>query len=344
MAKRLIDGLSIAAVLIVMVIIIYASSALIDGRFYEEDVYTSWEEITETFPRWEYSTSAQEQAVSGSVESSEEIREVVIGNVEGKVIVETWEHSYSSISFDRSAVRESYLDDVFVEILEQDGRFEAATHYRPNIPSAVGHVDYLVKVPEDTGTVRVNTITGEVDIRRAPDTADVQVSMVSSRVQVEGGSSLEVRGVNGSVDFLTHGGSISIQVYSSPVRGAFRQFRDDQDIDIRTDSGDIELLFPSGLEDIEYLIRTQEGQIALSPALARMSDETVEGEVQGVLGDPRHAVTLESREGDITLRLAGDEGQLKSIDLLESTEDLRLFDFIEDAFDFQQLDIPEEFE
>ncbi len=345
MVKRTLDVLSVAAVLVVMVVIIYVSSALIDGRFYEEDVRTSWEDITESFYRWEYAEKAKEQPAVGEVEFHDEITVVSVINVNGAVSISTWDNPYVYVEYDRSEMIEDFYDDVYAEIVQKNSKVEIATHYRPNVPGVSGSVEYTVYVPEGIKEIMVNTISGDVDLHGIPEHTGVTITMVSSRVHIEGGKSLRVRGVSGSVDFSIHGGSAKIDVYSTPVRGTFSNFYDQQSLAIKTHSGSINLLFPAELDNVEYHVKTEEGTIYLSPALTKFKKDSTVNEAKGVIGTAENSIILESVRGNINLKLVGDDDELLSIDQLETAEEipaLEEFEGLEEVEEIEEPDVGEQ--
>jgi len=332
---RVLDLLSITAALFVMVVIIYSSSALLDGRFYEEDVQTTWDDIAESFQRWEYSEQARAQESAGEFEFHDPPGMLIVNKISGTLQLEVWDEPYLLAVYEKSAANEDHLDDLYVQADRKNGRIELATHFRPNMPNVTSEVALQVYVPRDLESIAISTISGEVHLDSVPRETDLTVSMVSSDVTVRGGNSLNVRGVNGKIDFLLDGGSVKIDTYSTPVRGSFKELLDDQHVGIKTVSGSIDLLFPEHLDNIEYTVKTESGDINLSPTLAEMRDESSDREVQGVLGVPLHTITLETVSGDITLRLMGDEEPLIDINGLDSIDGIRLFDFIENPQDIE---------
>ena len=234
MVKKTLDILSILAATVVMVVIIYSSSALLDGRFYEEDVQTSWDDIAESFTRWEYAERALAQEETGSVTIETQADRLYVTNVNGPVTISVWDQDYTRVEYDLSAVPSHYRDDVYAEVRSSSsGRsIETATHYRPNAPGVTGAVGYHIYLSPHVSHIEVNTVSGEISMDNLCDDTAVVISMVSSRVHIDGGHALRVNGHGGEIDFSLNGGSAKIDVYSSAVTGSFRQFFDDQVISI----------------------------------------------------------------------------------------------------------------
>lgn len=314
MVKKTLDVLSILAAAVVMVIIIYSSSSLLEGRFYEEDVQTSWDDITESFVRWEYAELALEQDQLGSVDIEKSADRLFISNVSGPVTVTPWDRDYTRIEYDRTAVSSYYQDDVYAEMRMHNSNIEVTTHYRPNAPGVTGAVGYHVYLAKGTRQIDIHTVSGEISLEQLPDDAKVSISMVSSRVTVDGGSSLRIKGYSGEVDFSLHGGSAKIDVYSSSVQGAFEQFFENQELSVKSVTGNINVTFPEDLNNVEYQVRTSSGTISLSPVLAQFRREGMLNEARGVVGSPDNRIMLETSSGHIKLRLAGDDRDLMDLE------------------------------
>ncbi len=321
MGRKTLDVLSVAAALVVMVIIMYVSSSLIDGRFYEEDVQTSWEEITDSFYRWEFNDRAKQQQEFGEVEFHDEVKVFSLSNVSGPIRISGWEKPYALVSYDKSGVDDAFVNDVYAEVVKRNGRIEAATHYRPNVPGVTGYVGYTVYVPDSVNEILVHTISGSVQMESVPEHTAVTVTMVSSDVSVQGAQSLRVRGYSGSVNFSLSGGSVKIDVSSASVRGTFSQLLEDQNISVRTTVGNIGMEFPGDLNNVTYSVRTERGTIYLSPSLAEFKRFGPVNEAVGTIGASLHSIQVESAAGDISLRLEGEGDDLMSIDQLDIPEE-----------------------
>ncbi len=300
--KHVYDWLSWAAAVITLIIIIFASSSLINGRLYDDDIPASWDDITETFHRWEYGEPAKNQDVQGEKQFSSDHSKVIIHTVSGSVKVTGWQEDYYLVVYDRSSISQEHMADAYADIAARNNKIEILTQYRPNIPGIKGSIEYTVFVPESCLEISVNTISGAIQMDSIHNHTAVHISMVSSNVSVSGGSVLKAFGFSSSIDFTLDGSHVHIETVSGSVFGNLKRIDQDKSVIIKTSAGDITLILP---EDAHAKLHglTETGSISYPENFHELQMSDKKQEVRGILGDGGAAINLESVEGNITISI-----------------------------------------
>jgi len=168
-------------------------------------------------------------------------------NVNGEVLIETWDRAEVSIEAEKAASSERFLKEIEIEVDRSGNEVEVRTRFprRRSFFGRMGKVDYRIRVPEEA-RVDVETVNGKVLVEGIR--GRVKASTVNGGIEIEGAAGqVEVSTVNGSIKaryldvdedgrnrFSTTNGSVRIEL-PPDVSGEF---------EARTVNGSIETDFP----------------------------------------------------------------------------------------------------
>jgi DUF4097 and DUF4098 domain-containing protein YvlB len=201
-------------------------------------------------------------------------------NVNGRVTVSTWNEPRVRIEAEKSAISESRLRQLRVEIEGQGHEVSVRTRLPGSwLFGGSGMVEYRITVPSGA-RVRLTTVNGSVDVRDV--TGELRASTVNG--------SLEVADVSGNVDATTVNGRIRARYRSTNTNGRNR---------FSTTNGSIDISVPEGAGGT-FEARTVNGRVHCDVPLesTRRSDRHY---LEGRLGKGTGSFELSTINGSIRL-------------------------------------------
>lgn len=213
--------------------------------------------------------------------------EVRLANVNGPVVIETWDQPSVRLQVTKEAKSEEDLKALDVQVEASADQFSVKTGYLKKDGSwfkkftNTGEVRYKLTVPRSAHLKRIETVNGGIQIHGAQ--GRVTATSVNGRIQASG--------LQHEVDLETVNGSIEAE---------FTTITEKQDINLHTVNGGIELKLPT-TTSAEIKASTLNGSIRNEFGLTNRKDGWIGKELEGKLGDGAARVKLETVNGAIAL-------------------------------------------
>lgn len=217
--------------------------------------------------------------------------EVRLANVNGPVVIETWDKPSVRLQATKEAKNEKDLNALDVHVESSPDQFSVKTGYLKKDGSwfkkftNTGEVRYRLTVPRDAHLRKIETVNGAIEITGAH--GRVNASSVNGRIRA--------RDLRHEVELSTVNGSIDAE---------FSAISDKQDIALETVNGGIELSLPADTS-AEVKATTLNGSIRNEFGLTNRKDAWVGKELEGRLGTGAARVKLETVNGAIALEKRG---------------------------------------
>jgi DUF4097 and DUF4098 domain-containing protein YvlB len=262
---------------------------------------------------------------------------VYLENVSGDITVSNWDKDEIEITATKRGRRERDLDDATIHIRQIDGNIRIITRHDREFSlfrSGSVSVHYEIIVPAKA-SVRVKSISGDVEVRRIGGflnvetvSGEIRVRVAESNVRCKSTSGdIDLEYITGDAELKSVSGEISIQEIEGSVEAGtvsgdieLEAFSYAEEIEMNSTSGDIELqgelspggiykldsfsgdtkvVIPSGSE-FEFSAKTFSGSIECDFEL-KMSGKFSHKEVRGTVGKGGASLAISSFSGKIRL-------------------------------------------
>lgn len=229
---------------------------------------------------WDYEESFDEtypMAATGRVS---------LDNVNGDVVVETWDRAEVRVQAVRRSDSREALDGLKIEVEAGPSSVRIDTEY----PSSKGwfggghrtEVEYTLTVPRQSRIDAIDLVNGTL-----------RVTGVEGGVSAESvNGAIELQGVAGSVDASTVNGSIEVRLTTVGDR---------DDVNLESVNGGIELLVPAGT-GAEVEAETVNGRISNEFDIPVHKGKWVGSDMRGTVGSGGARVRMETVNGRIAMK------------------------------------------
>jgi len=220
----------------------------------------------------------------------------VLKNVNGSIIIETWDREEVEITAVKTARgSKNNLKRVQIKIMASDQSVEIDTIYekRRNLRVSVA---YQVLVPENINLELIKTVNGSIKMKGP--FSDVKAACTNGGIQLEGAAgyvslsstngSIKAYEIEGNIYAGTTNGSILLEIRSltddvtaKTVNGGIKLALDDlmdANLNLRTSNGKVHVDFPVTVENLRKSRRSLEGRIGKGGP--EISLKTVNGSIK----------------------------------------------------------------
>jgi DUF4097 and DUF4098 domain-containing protein YvlB len=165
-----------------------------------------------------------------------------LDNVNGEVVIETWERSEVRIEAEKAAASERTLREIQIQIDRLGDQVEVRTRFprRRSFFGRMGKVDYRIRVPAE---------------------ARVDVETVNGKLQVEGiRGRVKASTVNGSIEIEDVAGEAEVATVNGSIRARYLEVDPDGRNRFSTTNGSVRLRLPPDVSG-DFEARTVNGSI-----------------------------------------------------------------------------------
>ncbi|MCK4337156.1 MAG: DUF4097 family beta strand repeat protein [Candidatus Aminicenantes bacterium] len=220
----------------------------------------------------------------------------ILRNVNGSIIIETWDREEVEITAVKTARgNKNNLDRVQIKIDVSDQFVEIDTIYEKRRNLRVS-VSYQVLVPENINLELIRTVNGSIkmkgpfsDVKAVSTNGGIQLEEAAGYVSLSStNGSIKAYELKGNIHTGTTNGSILLEIRSltddvtaktvnGGIKLAFDDFLD-ADLNLRTSNGKIHVDFPITVENLRKSRRSLEGRIGKGGP--EISLKTVNGSIK----------------------------------------------------------------
>ena len=262
---------------------------------------------------------------------------VYLENVSGDIVVKTWGKNEVKILARKTALKESDLDKVTVDINETGDNIRIITKYKKTwglSQSVNASVYYDLFIP-DRAQMRVKSVSGSVEAMKIGGPVDIET--VSGKIDVvEAGRGVRCKSISGDIFVEEITGDSTLKSTSGKIKAEdlkgsveantvsgtieIKKFSLAEEIDMESISGDIKLqgeLSPGGIyefntisgrirldlpskSDFELQTKTMSGDVRCEFDL-KISGKITRNRMQGVAGKGGSSLKISSLSGDIII-------------------------------------------
>lgn len=214
--------------------------------------------------------------------------EVVVENVNGSVVVETWDKPEVHLEAVKSARSESDLKALEVKIDATEQRFTVKTVYLDKDGSWLkkftntGEVRYKLTVPHTATLRKIETVSGSITLANI-------------------GGSVTAKTVNGDIDAHGLRDEAAFTNVNGSITATFDVILPRQDISAETVNGSIEIRIPDQA-GARISASTVNGSITNDFGLPVSSEKWAGHELEGTIGDGAARIRLSTVNGGIKIR------------------------------------------
>jgi phosphohistidine phosphatase SixA len=214
--------------------------------------------------------------------------EIVVENVNGPIVIETWDKPEIHLVAVKTARTEADLKALDVVVDSAEKRFAVKTVYLDKDGSWLkkftntGEVRYTLTVPHTATLRRIETVNGSISIANAH--GRITAKTVNGRI--------EARGLSHEVELSTVNDGILAEFDAVSVK---------QDIVLDTVNGSLRLRLPANA-GAEVSASTLNGSIENDFGLAADSNKWVGRKLEGTIGDGAARIRLKAINGGIEIR------------------------------------------
>lgn len=214
--------------------------------------------------------------------------EVLVENVNGPIVVETWDKPEVHLVAVKSARTEADLKALDVVVDSGEKRFAVKTVYLDKDGSWLkkftntGEVRYTLTVPHTATLRRIETVNGPISIANAH--GRVAAKTVNGRIEARG---------------LSH--EVELSTVNDGILAEFDSVSEKQDIVLDTVNGSLRLRLPANA-GAEVSAGTLNGSIENDFGLASDTTKWVGRKLEGTIGDGAARIRLKTVNGGIEIR------------------------------------------
>ncbi len=284
MNRSFIDIINILGAILVAAVIIFAFYSLfIDKPFYEPSSY--WNNGS--------GTAINEGEESGTYESDKPVDKLYIKNISGIIEAESWNENYIKLDFRKHGPGKA--PEVKTDLAGTELTIAAVY---PKSPGNFGSVDFFLKVPEDLMFLKVNSVSGRINISGLGEDTEQKLSTTSGNITTDSAGDLDISSVSGALSFSAFGDEIEASTTSGRIQGVLEKNHPSGKIDISSVSGRVMLEVPSGFNaDVD--LHSVSGSV--SSELPVSVTETKRNTIRGVIGSGGTDVEISTVSGSIKI-------------------------------------------
>ncbi len=238
----------------------------------------------------------ESQEVTKTVEGG--FSKLEVRNISGPIIVKGWSQDYVQVHYIKEARSAKYLEEFEIEIEQQDDLLSIRPIYR-NIPgSPFGSVSFDLKIPSSIKQIRVNNISGPVELADIGSGVDQVLETVSGRIETGRSADLRAKSISGSIEFVSEGRLLDISSTSGRVQGRILNLDPSGSVEINTISGGVDLEVFSGL-NASLKLQSVSGSISCDFPVQISAQRR--NKLEGTVGDGSVPFKVKTVSGRITL-------------------------------------------
>ncbi|MDC7226574.1 MAG: DUF4097 family beta strand repeat-containing protein [Spirochaetales bacterium] len=281
MKRSALDLANILGFLIVLAIAAFAFYSLfIDEPFYKASSYTDQEH-------------AGEGEESGTYNSNTAITALEIGNVSGRIEVESW--SGDTVQLDYIKRGPGRHPDVKID---KEGSELTIKAVYPRTAGNFGSVDFFLKVPADIDNIEAGSVSGGIKIQGLSGTVKQKLSSTSGAVSTDSAGDLDISSVSGSLSFVSSGTNIKASTTSGRIEGELKEASSSTSVKISSVSGRLLLDVPSGL-NAEVDLHSVSGSVSSDIPVA--VTETRRNSIRGTIGSGGALIEMSTVSGAVKI-------------------------------------------
>jgi hypothetical protein len=261
--------------------------------FYQGESYRAFGDMRRGF-----SVGAGWESQEGSETVEGSFSKLEIKNISGPIVVEGWSQDYVQVHYIKEARSVKYLEQFEIEIEPRGSLLSIRPIYR-KIPGApFGSVSFDLKIPSSVKEIRVNNISGPIELTDIGSGVDQVLETVSGRIETGRAADLRAKSISGTIDFVSDGRRLDISSTSGRVQGQILSLGPGGSVEINTISGGIDLEVFSGL-DAALKLQSVSGSISCDFPV--QISEQRRTKLEGTVGDGSVPFEVKTVSGRITL-------------------------------------------
>lgn len=201
-------------------------------------------------------------------------------NVNGEVLIETWDRPEVSIEAEKAASSERVLKEIDVEVDRLGDQVEVRTRFprRRSFFGRMGKVDYRIRMPTE---------------------ARVDVETVNGKVRVEGiRGRVKASTVNGAIEIDDAAGEVEVSTVNGSIKARYLDVDKDGRNRFSTTNGSVRLELPPGVSG-DFEARTVNGSIETDFPLEVTGK--VGRRLRGRLGEGRGSFEISTVNGSVRI-------------------------------------------
>ena len=285
MRRSLIDIINILGALAVAAVVVFAVYTLfIDKPFFEaSSYYEDWDDDANIIG---------EGDESGTWTSDGAVSSIEIGNVSGRIIIESWNSSDVEVEY----IKRGPGKHPEVKI-DQDGSNLSVKAVYPRPATNFGSVDFRLKVPSDLAFLEAGSVSGSIEVSGL-DGVRQKLKSTSGSVTTDGADDLEISSVSGRLEFSASGDHVTASTTSGGISGSLEKTGASGRIELKSVSGRINLEVPSDI-NAEVDLHSVSGSV--SSELPVAVTETKRNSMRGTIGSGGTSIEMSTVSGAVKL-------------------------------------------
>jgi len=238
----------------------------------------------------QWGKSEEEKIVDGDYST------IDVKNISGSIKVIGWDKKYFRV---RSVKSGLYVKNIEVKIDTSGNVISIKPVSMFPGGKYSGSVAFEIAIPESVKNIRVESVSGSIELSNIFSGVDQNLKTVSGKIQTDNASNLSVKSISGSIQFRFNGSDLYAKTISGSIKGDITGTIKGNSYNLSSVSGSILLNVKKDF-GADLILKSVSGSV--SSDLPIIIDYQKKNHIEGEIGDGLISVNIQTTSGSIKIK------------------------------------------